>query len=82
VLDKQCRTGGPVSDTEPGIPEECRERIFAKFGQVQVRQNREKHSTGLGLTFCELAAEAHGSRIGVDSEVGKGSTFWFALPTA
>ncbi|HOS44734.1 MAG TPA: hybrid sensor histidine kinase/response regulator, partial [Armatimonadota bacterium] len=71
-----------VSDTGPGIPDAFRARIFEKFGQVDARQHRQKHSTGLGLTFCKLAVEAHGGAIGVDSEVGVGSTFWFELPLA
>ena len=69
-----------VRDNGPGIPMEYRERIFEKFGQVEARANRQKFSTGLGLTFCKLAVEAHGGSIGVESEVGEGSTFWFALP--
>ncbi len=69
-----------VWDNGPGIPVEYQERIFEKFGQVEARANRQKHSTGLGLTFCKLAVEAHGGSIGVESEVGKGSTFWFVLP--
>jgi len=69
-----------VQDTGPGIPPEYRERIFEKFGQVENRANRQKYSTGLGLTFCKLAVEAHGGQVGVDSEEGRGSTFWFTLP--
>jgi signal transduction histidine kinase len=69
-----------VSDTGPGIPREYRERVFEKFGQVEAMSHGQKFSTGLGLTFCRLAVEAHGGRIGVDSEVGHGSTFWFVLP--
>jgi signal transduction histidine kinase len=69
-----------VQDNGPGIPAEYRERIFEKFGQVEARANRQKFSTGLGLTFCKLAVEAHGGSIGVESEVGKGSAFWFVLP--
>ncbi|PKL76338.1 MAG: hypothetical protein CVV27_10790 [Candidatus Melainabacteria bacterium HGW-Melainabacteria-1] len=65
-----------VQDTGSGIPAELQDRIFDKFGQVETR----KHSTGLGLTFCKLAIEAHGGSIGVESEVGKGSIFWFSLP--
>jgi len=67
-----------VTDTGPGIAPEYHQRIFEKFGQVEDRKNRL--GTGLGLTFCKLAVEAHGGRIGVESEVGKGSTFWLALP--
>jgi len=69
-----------VIDNGPGIPEEYRERIFEKFGQVETRNAGHKHSTGLGLTFCKMVAEAHGGRIWVDSEVGKGSTFSVYLP--
>lgn len=67
-----------LEDTGHGIPPEYRERIFDKFGQMECGQR--KHSTGLGLTFCKLVVEAHGGIIGVDSEVGVGSTFWFHLP--
>lgn len=69
-----------VTDTGPGIPPDYRDRIFEKFGQVDAREEGRKFSTGLGLTFCKLAVEAHGGTIGVDSEEGVGSTFWFALP--
>ena len=69
-----------VQDTGPGIPPEYRERIFEKFGQVENPAHEQRHSTGIGLTFCKLAVEAHGGQIGVDSEEGRGSTFWFTLP--
>lgn len=69
-----------VRDTGPGIPSEYHQRIFEKFGQVETRQEDRKHSTGLGLTFCKLAVEAHGGQIGVESQAGQGSTFWFTLP--
>ena len=67
-----------ITDTGPGIAPEYHQRIFEKFGQVEDRKCRL--GTGLGLTFCKMAVEAHGGRIGVDSEVDKGSTFWFVLP--
>jgi signal transduction histidine kinase len=67
-----------VSDDGPGIEPEYHKRIFERFGQVEDGANAL--GTGLGLTFCKLAVEAHGGRIGVESEVGKGSTFWLALP--
>jgi len=69
-----------VSDTGPGISPEFHEKIFEKFGQVEMENKSRKYSTGFGLTFCKLAVEAHGGTIGVDSEVGKGSIFWFRLP--
>lgn len=67
-----------VSDRGKGIPPEYHQRIFEKFGQAGERGR--PYSSGLGLTFCRLVVEKHGGRIGVDSEVGKGSTFWFTIP--
>lgn len=69
-----------VNDTGYGIPAEYRKKIFEKFGQVETRGGSTQYSSGLGLTFCKLAVEAQGGRIGVESEVGKGSSFWFLLP--
>lgn len=71
-----------VQDTGPGIPPEYRERIFEKFGQIDGEGRRRKNSTGLGLTFCKLVAEAHGGRIWVESEEGHGSTFHVFIPDA
>jgi len=68
-----------VADTGRGIAQESFDHIFEKFGQLD---SRDKVGTGLGLAFCKLTVEAHGGRIGVDSEVGQGSTFWFVLPAA
>jgi two-component system, sensor histidine kinase and response regulator len=71
-----------VSDDGPGIPPEHRERIFEKFAQIAADGRRILHSTGLGLTFCKLAVEAHGGQIAVESSEGRGSTFWYTLPPA
>lgn len=69
-----------VRDYGAGIPSEYHHKIFEKFAQVKNRNARV--GTGLGLTFCKLAIEAHGGNIGVESEVGQGSVFWITLPTA
>ncbi len=71
-----------VRDQGPGVPLESRQRIFEKFAQLDSGGAARKHSTGLGLTFCKLAVEAMGGRIGVDGEPGQGSTFWFEIPLA
>jgi signal transduction histidine kinase len=72
-----------VADTGPGIAAEHLERIFDKFYQVEARTHGSRiPSTGLGLTFCRLAVEAHGGRIGVESTPGQGSRFWFTLPAS
>lgn len=69
-----------VVDTGPGIPPEYHQKVFEKYGQVEAARHGAKHSSGLGLTFCKYAVEAHGGRIGLESGIGKGSTFWLALP--
>jgi signal transduction histidine kinase len=67
-----------VRDSGPGIPEADLGIIFEKFGQARTQQRN--HGTGLGLTFCRMAVEAHGGGIGARSAVGAGSIFWFRLP--
>lgn len=69
-----------VMDQGEGIALEDQQRIFEKFGQVESRQEGHKMSTGLGLTFCKLAVEAHGGHIWIQSENGRGSTFFFSVP--
>ncbi len=71
-----------VGDTGEGIPAHQVRRIFDKFGQVETRKAGRRMSTGLGLTFCKLAVEAHGGRIWVESKLGKGSRFLFTIPLA
>ncbi len=71
-----------VVDTGEGIPPDAFLRIFEKFGQVENRREGRRNSTGLGLAFCKMAVEAHGGRIWVESELGKGSVFQFVIPLA
>ncbi|HNB09221.1 MAG TPA: response regulator [bacterium] len=71
-----------VTDTGEGIPVEYLEKIFEKFSQVDLKQRGLKSDRGLGLTFCKLAVEAHGGKIWAESELGKGSTFKFFIPSS
>jgi signal transduction histidine kinase len=68
-----------VIDSGPGVPIEAREKIFQKFGAAESRKDQQYHSVGLGLAFCKLAVQAHGGRIGVDSNEPQGSVFWFEV---
>ena len=80
VLQEEHDVRVEVEDCGPGIPPGWGEKIFEKFTQVEAYARGRRFSKGLGLTFCKLAVEAHGGRIGVRSRVGCGSTFWFTLP--
>lgn len=67
-----------VEDNGEGIPKEYLEKVFDKF--VQVEDKKARMGRGLGLTFCKMAVEAHGGKIWVESDMGKGSVFTFTLP--
>jgi signal transduction histidine kinase len=69
-----------VSDQGPGIPADQQTLIFDRFRQSRTVSNLAMKSTGLGLAIVKAIVEAHRGTVGVESEDGKGSTFWFKLP--
>ncbi len=71
-----------VEDTGSGIAPEEQERIFTKFYQVNAAHGRGHRGTGLGLPLSRMLVELLGGRMGLESEVGRGSRFWFWIPDA
>jgi signal transduction histidine kinase len=69
-----------VSDTGIGIPADQVGNIFEEFRQADVTVSRDFGGTGLGLSITRKLVELHGGRIWVESELGKGSTFFFSIP--
>lgn len=69
-----------VRDTGCGIPAEALPRLFRRFQQVDMSSTRQARGLGMGLAISKTIVEAHGGQIGVMSEPGKGSRFWFTLP--
>jgi len=69
-----------VKDNGAGIPSGMLNKIFDKYVQAQAKKAGKTRSTGLGLTFCKLAIEAHNGEIWAESEQEKGATFYFTLP--
>jgi PAS domain S-box-containing protein len=70
-----------VTDHGRGVPAVHRRAIFERFRQVDPSDAREKGGAGLGLAICKSIVEQHGGSIGVDSDEGAGSAFWFRLAT-
>ncbi len=69
-----------VEDTGIGIDPQNHGAIFERFRQIDGTPNREYGGSGLGLSICKGVVEAMGGRIGLSSELGKGTTFWFEIP--
>jgi signal transduction histidine kinase len=69
-----------VADTGAGIAEDRLETVFTEFRQADATIAGQFGGTGLGLSITKKFVELHGGRIGVDSQLGKGSTFWFTVP--
>jgi signal transduction histidine kinase len=70
-----------VSDTGVGIQPEDMPKLFLEFSQVDSSASRQAQGTGLGLALCRKFVEMHGGTIGAESVPGRGTTFWFILPT-
>lgn len=69
-----------VKDNGIGIPKNMQEGLFKKFYQVDTSVRRKSEGTGLGLAICKGIVDGHGGKIYVESDAGKGATFYFTLP--
>lgn len=68
-----------IADSGPGIPPASVPHLFERYYQVE-QSSRQQAGLGLGLFICSEIIRRHGGEIGVESELGKGSTFWFTIP--
>jgi two-component system phosphate regulon sensor histidine kinase PhoR len=76
------RTRIEVSDCGPGIPTAQLDRVFERFYRVDTARSRQAGGTGLGLSIVKHLVAAHGGEVGIESELGTGTTVWFTIPDA
>lgn len=69
-----------VADSGVGISRADQDRLFEKFYRVHGQQDNDSVGSGLGLSFVKSIIELHGGRVWLESQLGQGSTFYFALP--
>jgi two-component system, OmpR family, phosphate regulon sensor histidine kinase PhoR len=80
VSDEGAKVRVAVEDTGPGIEAKHLPRLFERFYRVDAGRTRDMGGTGLGLSIVKHLVESMGGMIGVQSTIGRGSTFWFTLP--
>ncbi|MET2832727.1 response regulator [Mesorhizobium shangrilense] len=80
IIDGVVQLKVRVEDTGIGIPAEKLQNVFEKFAQVDGSSTRRHEGTGLGLAIAARLVDLMGGKIGVESEIGRGSVFWFAVP--
>ena len=78
--EEALRVAFAVEDTGIGMTQEASERVFEAFQQADESTTRRFGGTGLGLSITKKFVEMHGGRIWVESELGRGSTFYFTVP--
>ncbi len=71
-----------VQDQGPGLTEEDQQSLFQDFARLSARPTNGEKSTGLGLAIARRVVEAQGGKIGVESQLGAGATFWFTVKAA
>jgi signal transduction histidine kinase len=71
-----------IIDQGRGVPLEMQAKIFERFRQTESADGRNQKGSGLGLSICKAIIEQHGGQIGVKSQDGNGSTFWFTVPSS
>jgi two-component system phosphate regulon sensor histidine kinase PhoR len=69
-----------VRDDGPGIPGDAKDRVFERFYRIDRARSRDAGGTGLGLSIVKHIVQSHGGEVWIESELGKGSTFFFTLP--
>jgi two-component system phosphate regulon sensor histidine kinase PhoR len=74
------RVEGWVADDGPGIPADASERVFERFFRVDRARSRDAGGTGLGLSIVKHIVQSHGGEVRLQSETGKGCTFFYTLP--